>query len=508
MNFCVLVKISRRMVSFWYQSEGSSYTPLVIKDANEIPLFFYVNGNDFIFGDAARDRFFSNDPNAFGNYFEIIKDPSIHFTISGNKKPVKQLFYYGIEKYLSHFINTVLYKSDSIETYRNLFPLRFIFEPDIEEKEKLLVEGLFSDAGYVNLERIDYNESLFEVLQKGEVINKSNSVVKLTGIDNNLYLELYKTLSGNLTSYTKIEEHGSDPRVKILADMIIEYIALQNPHLTINKEVEIATILPYSSNLLHNISPIIKGDAILSDGKPYYFMVKERNLNERLLFLSNDNIIYTAIDDLLKTYSLNVENTFILLASEEINTIYFSNKLLKKYPNVKGIEIAHDLDTMKLIFSKIAESGYFAKRIIPDAPPVLPGRNIAPISTDVIKPNLPPISKKGPEIPSGKSPPLLPPDNSILKNKDEVINKPPLPNNNSLNMFIGKLGIVTSILSPTGKIEIDKVEYEAISEKNELDKGIKVKVIGVSAKKYLQVEKVVLPPLPPKKKIILTNQLN
>ena len=507
MNFCVLVKISRRIVSFWYQSEGSSYYPLVIKESNEIPLFFYVSGNDFIFGESARDRFFSNDPNAYGNYFEIIKDPSNHFTISGNKKPVKQLFYYGIEKYLSHFINTVLYKSDSIETYRNLFPLRFIFEPDIEEKEKQLVEGLFSDAGYMNVERIEYNESLFEVLQEKRVIIKDDSIIKLTGIDNNLYLELYKKSSGSLTSYTKILEQGSDPRVKILADIILEYIGLQNPHLTINKEVEIATILPYSSNLLHNISPIIKGDAILSDGKPYYFMVKERNLNERLLFLSNDNVIFTTIDDLIKTHGLIVQKTTILLGSEEINTTYFSNKLLKKYPNVKGIETSDDLQVMKMIFSKIADSGYdsgyLAHRFIPETPPVLPGRNIQPSLPEVPKPILPPASKKEPEKSSVKLPPPLPP-----KKKDEFISKPPLPSNDNLNILIGKLGIVTSKVSFIGKVEIDNIEYEAITEKNELDVGTKVKVFGISGKKYLQIEKVVLPPLPPKKKIILTNQLN
>jgi hypothetical protein len=54
MNFCVLVKISKRMVSFWYQSDGSPYAPLVIKESNEVPLYFYVNGNDFIFGNSAK----------------------------------------------------------------------------------------------------------------------------------------------------------------------------------------------------------------------------------------------------------------------------------------------------------------------------------------------------------------------------------------------------------------------------------------------------------------------
>ena len=107
MKYCVLIKISKRKVSFWYQSGASPYAPLIIKGANEIPLYFYVNGNDFIFGNAARDRFYSNDDNSFGDYFEIAKDSSKYFTIYGNKKPVKQLLYYGIEQCFSFFINTI-----------------------------------------------------------------------------------------------------------------------------------------------------------------------------------------------------------------------------------------------------------------------------------------------------------------------------------------------------------------------------------------------------------------
>ena len=126
MDFCVLIKISKQKVSFWYQSGSSPFESLSIKDSNEFPLYFFVDGSDFIFGEyLAIDRFNSNDPNAFGNYFEIIKDPSNHFTIAGNKKPVKQLLYHGIEKVLNFFINQVLYKNDSLESYRQNFPIRF-----------------------------------------------------------------------------------------------------------------------------------------------------------------------------------------------------------------------------------------------------------------------------------------------------------------------------------------------------------------------------------------------
>lgn len=494
MNFCVLVKIAKRMVSFWYQTEGKAYTALVIKDANEIPLFFYVNGNDFLFGEVARDRFFSNDPNAFGNYFEIVKDPSLHFTISGNKKPVKQLFYYGIEKYLSHFINTVLYKSDSIETYRNHFPLRFIFEPDIEGKEKALVEDLFTDAGYTNVQRLEYNESLFDVLQQKNVITNKDSIIKLTGIDNNLYVEVYKELSAGLSIHTKIEGQGSDPRVSILANMIIEYISLQNPFLSIHKEAEIACILPQASILLQNISPVINGEVELLDGRSYYFSVKERNLNERLLFLSGDSIIYNAIDDLIKSYGLTVQTTIILLEGEEINTDYFSRRLLKKYPNVKGIGTSDDLDAMKVIFTRIADSGYRVRTVVPNTPPVLPGKKTSTDRKEISTPGLPPVKTKEPEKPPVKLPPALP-----AKKNNEIIHSPPLPSNNNLNTLVGKVGIVTLQLSPSGKIMIDNKTYDAIAGKKEISIGTKVKVLGIIDNKYLQVQETGSPPLPPKK---------
>ena len=513
MNYCVLVKVSKRIVSFWYQSEKSPYAPLIIKDTNEAPLYFYVNHNDFIFGNAARDTFYSNDPNAFGDYFEIVKDPGRHFSIYGNKKPVKQLFYYGIEQYLSHFINVVLYKSDSIESYRPHFPLRFLFGPDVEDKEKALVESLFKETGYDNVSRVDYNESLFAVLSQKGLMNISKPVLLLTGVDNVLYFELYRSVSEPPVASSKLEGRGADPRVKILADMIIEYVSAQNSYLLLDKDLEIATLVTYSANLLENVTPIIKGEATLTDGKAYYFRVNERSLNERLLFLSGDTEIYSEIDDLLKTHDLDIQTTTILLGSKEINTVYFSNKLLTKYPNVKGINASDDLDTMKMIFSKMADSGFVVQPRIPPAPPAMPvaappvtpsaalGRHESKKSAEPAGPSLPPVKAKEPEKLSVKLPPVLPP-----KRNNEFIQSPPSPDTN-LNELIGKLGIVTSKLSLTGKIEIDKKEYDAISEKNEIDRGVKVKVFGVSGKKYLQVEKAGSPPLPPQK-ILLPNQSN
>ncbi|MBV5313641.1 MAG: Hsp70 family protein [Prolixibacteraceae bacterium] len=364
MNYCVLVKISKQKASFWYQSEGSSYAPLIINESNEVPLYFYVFGNVYIFGNSAREKYFSNDPNAFGNYFENIKDPSKHFIISGISKPFKQLLYYGIEQYLSHFINTILYKSDSIESFRNDFPLRFLFESDIEDKEKALIERIFTEAGYDNIARIDFNQALFEVLCVKGILTKNKSILMLNGIDDTLYLELYENLNGLRIGYSKLEGQGADPRVKILAELIVEDVLAINSYLSINKEAEIASLLSYSSELLANNTPIIKGNVTLTDGKVYNFEVKRRNIDDRLMFVPNESIINHEINAILDTNGIRVENVTIILGSSQINTSYLLRKLRSIYSDVIGVEIEHFNDSMKLIFSKIIQSHKLPLKII------------------------------------------------------------------------------------------------------------------------------------------------
>jgi hypothetical protein len=427
MKFCVLTKISKRSVSFWYQSDNNAYAPLRIKESNEIPLYFYVNGNDFIFGSAARDRFNKHDPHAYGNYFEIIKDPSKHFTIYGNKKPVKQLFYYGIEQYLSHFLNTVLYKTDSIESYRQNFPLRFLFDSNIEDNEKSLIEHLFQEAGYFNLDRVLYNTTLFQVLSKRGIIPSDKAVLLLSGVDDVLYLKLYKSISAEPIGSQRLEGQGADPRVKILADMIVEYIILQNSYLSIDKDTEIAFLLPFCASLLENPTPIIKGDAELSDGKKYWFRVNEHNLTDRLQYYSNDNHIYLAIDELLKSNGIAEENVIILLGTEEISTSYFSTKLLKKYRNVKEVLVSDTGETMKSIFTEIANSNYIAKPTQPSAPPILPvGAERPPLPVPKLPPPLPP--KKVTQVPRSQIIiPKLPEIKTPTPVKVNPVKLPPMP---------------------------------------------------------------------------------
>lgn len=395
MSYCVLIKVSRRMVSFWYQTEGNPYAALCLRDTNSIPLYFYVAGNDFYFGNPAKDRFYKNDPNAFGNYFEIIKDPSLHFNIYGNKKPVKQLFYHGVEQLLSHFINTVLYKSDSIESYRH-FPLRFIFEADIEDQEKVLIEALFTEAGYYNVKRVDFTQALLKVLTEANIVQRDNPILLLRSIDNKLFLHLYKSGFSDYPARIQLDGQGADARVKIVAEMILEYICSSNPFLSIDHEKELAALLPFCKTLLEQEMAVITGEAELTDGHKHWFKITARNLNERLKYYTNDIVIYTAIDDLLKANGIKTDAVSLVLASEELSTPYFLDKLLKKYAKVKAVDQVHLNDTMKCIFSQIDLSVPVVRPKIPAPPPSITKPSLPPLppKREVVKPKLPPLPPK------------------------------------------------------------------------------------------------------------------
>jgi hypothetical protein len=296
-----------------------------MKGTNEVPLYFYVQNNQFDFGARARDRFYQHDPDAFGDYFELIKDPSRHFTLHNSPKRVKQLLYYGIEQFLSHFLNTVMYKSDSIEAYRGAFPLKFIFEPDLGEPERNLVAEMFREAGYRTVSVLSYNHLLLEHLRESQVVGQEQAALLLTGLDDTLYLELYAKGAATADSGIAIPNQGADPRIRILAGMIVAYIQEQNAYLDLDMDREVGALLPYCAGLLTGARMILTGEAELTSGNSCWFRVNLKSVEDSLQYYSGDLMISTSVHDLLQRFDIRPEDVVMLLCSDQIKTPYFPN---------------------------------------------------------------------------------------------------------------------------------------------------------------------------------------
>lgn len=462
MSFCVLVHISKNSISFWYQQQGAPFGPLAIKDGNNMPLYFYAKENDFILGSAARERYLNGDQvNAFGNYFDIITNPANYFTVYGNKKHVKFLMYYAVEQYLSHFLNTVLYKNESIEGYRDNFPLRFIFSNDVAQKEKLLVESIFKESGYDNVETLSYTQFLFNFLTFENLINPQMPLILLTGLNGDLFIELYSNVFINPISHVIVEEQGSDPRIKYMAKMIYDD-AMSSTRLNLDLKKELSHLLPRAKEFLLQDSAIPKGDITLSDGTHCWVRLKLKDLDQLLVYDEGISKINKAIEKILSENAVQSNNVQLILNGDSVNTEYFIDKLKEKYGNVIGTPAKTQNEVLKLLFNNISDDGYQIKHkssmgsstsaaintgshlkepYVAKKPPVL---NTPLIVNTLPKVTLPPVVKVPPitvkqvnshlenkqvQKPEIKAPPIIRPEIKYppVINDVKKVDVPPLP---------------------------------------------------------------------------------
>ncbi len=93
-------------------------------------------------------------------------------------------------------------------------------------------------------------------------------------------------------------------------------------------------------------------------------------------------------------------------------------------------------------------------------------------------------------------------DHPLLRNKEDI--KQLLTGSSQLSMLNtktnlkGKIGVVYTVLKPSGKITIKDEQYEATTGGEYIDKGEKVKVIGIGLSNVLKVRKAKEKDLAPK----------
>lgn len=431
MQYCVIVNISRSQISFFYQQRSGKVMPLEFDGVNVHPLYFYLHNNNFSFGTFAKQQFLNGDPNAFGNYFDIITQPSKTFNFYGNEKNIKYLLYHAIEFALNNFFNTVLYEPNSIESYRTDFPLRFIFESDIQEKEKRLIEQLFLEAGFQNFEILSLDRFLFEELIEINYLKKFDSVIKVQSINGSLFL-LYFDEDYSAPKYSaSFLGLGTDPRLRITAEFIFNS-AIAITRASLNKEDEISNLIQFARQFLASGSAQPRGNVILSDGSKPFVTIKMREVNEKISYLGFDTKIFNAIDNFIKEYNISSSaNLKFILVGEEINSEYFVDKLSNKYSNIvstKQIVVHNALErAAKFVESKNYCAQESKRPGIPTVPKNNAGDNKQSVHVVVTKPPMPKIPEKPKASENLKPKPQMPQLPEKMKTKDESTGKPQMP---------------------------------------------------------------------------------
>lgn len=436
MKYCVIVCVNRNQVTFYYQQQGCKVMPLEYNGVQTHPLYFYSDNYNFSFGTYAKQQFLNGNPHSFGNYFDEITHPTKSFDFYSNEKQIKYLLYHAVESALNYFLNTVLYETKQIESYRGNFPLRFVFESDVQDKEKIVITQLFSEAGFQNLESFSLNRFLLEeIIAENTGLDFKNTFVKLQSLNGVLYVQYFEK-EFETAKYVKVFPGlGNDPRLRITAELLY-YKSLASSRVVLQEEEEIFNLINVAKEFLENPSSLPSGTITLSDGSRSFVRLKKSEIDQKLFYMGFENKLYKAIDGFLDEFEIQQnDNLKMVLVGAEVSTPYFIDKLSNKYVSVMPVRSITVSNALEKIALAIEQSNYRFQVLVPEIPKLKQLRSISPNKL----PKLPTLNilentavKKIMKttksvLKESKKPSLPPLPDTVKQNKINSIPPPPIP---------------------------------------------------------------------------------
>ena len=404
MKYCVIIELTKNTIKFRYQIDNGQVEFLALKESEqEIPLAFYLNGDELLMGKYAVERASCGDPFAYTDYFELIKDPQKNFKYANEQRPIKQLLYLGVERYLSFFLREKLLAQDSsIDSNRPTFPLRLCFGQDVSSNERRFVLDQFILAGYGNVAEVEIEPSLFEIVSP-----KPKDKLMLAGVNGNLVMSYYSMSTRRFEQTKTLTGMGVDPRYRKCAEKIRGYIIDMDPFLSETLDSNLDVLMAEAKKILGSKSTLMTGSVFLS-GREYDYEISRLELNNIISKAGINQNLLSEVDYFLGTLGKSQSDVEVILVGDA-NSDYFMAQLNEKFPVVLGVSEAQYFQVWNRVFSTVDLN-----------PPAIEEYN----QRESVSPSLPPVRQapKAPQAPSTQVAPSVPPTPT-----KKTVAPPPVP---------------------------------------------------------------------------------
>lgn len=349
MNFCVLIELSKKKISFLYnRSDGVNvFTPFEGEGA--LPLAIYCLGNDIQIGKYAIEEAQNQSPYAFTDVFKIMKTVGT-YKYRGNEYHYNTLLKNAIEKYISLFFDkTLIGQMGRLEQNIKTMPLCFIFNADVDENERLFVKDCFEKSGYGNLGSIDYDKIVVEASAF-----TTNYAMCVTSDGNDLFTSLYETKTHKYLGSSFMCHEGKDPRINVAVDKLWDSLGYDNYYLEKTKELPVLTQI---------------AEAFLSSGQ---FVYQDRVLfsdgNYRDLFLSikdmenykysEDSKIITELKNILSKLDISPLDCTVVLKGKAANNGYFKHIFNVEFNSIINVDDTFHNNVLSQLLKDIKAENY------------------------------------------------------------------------------------------------------------------------------------------------------
>ena len=350
MNFCILIELSKKKISFLYnRSDGESkFTPFV-GEGSALPLAIYCLGNDMQIGQFAIDEAMKQNPHAYTDVFQAMKTVGT-YKYKGNEYHYNTLLKNAIEKYLKHFFDSVLFgQNGRLEQNIASMPLCFVFNSDIDENERLFVRNCFAEGGYSNLATIDYDQIVVEASNCA-----TNHAVCVTSDGKDLFMCLYETKTHKYLGSAVMANRGKDPRVESAVTKLWESLGYENYYLNFEAEKSILTKL--AEEFLSSGELELQQNVLFTDGYSRECFLSMRELNEYRY--NDDGKIVSDLKNLLVKQNISPLDCTVVLKGKAANNGYFKHIFNGEFNALKNVNDSFRREVLSQLLKDIKEENY------------------------------------------------------------------------------------------------------------------------------------------------------
>lgn len=365
MNFCILIELSKKKISFLYnRSDGESKFAPFVGEGFTLPLAIYCFGNDIQIGQFAIDEAMHQSPHAYTDVFQTMKTVGM-YKYKGNEYHYNTLLKNAIEKYLTHFFDSVLIgQYGRLEQNIASMPLCFVFNSDIDENERLFVKDCFVKGGYSNLATIDYDQIVVEASTFS-----TNYAVCVTSDGKDLFMSLYETKTHKYLGSSVMPNRGRDPRVETAVSKLWESLGYENYYL--NQDTEIPILTKIAEDFLSSGELELQQNVLFSDGYARECFLSMRELNDYRY--NDDGKIVSDLKNLLQKQNISPLDCTIVLKGKAANNGYFKHIFNGEFNSLLNVNDSFRTRVLTQLLKDIKGADYKFATGVPQQPKVPTG---------------------------------------------------------------------------------------------------------------------------------------
>ena len=369
MNYCILVTISRNSISFRYnRMDGDNrFVDFMQDGGSEMPFAIECVGNEFVIGKSALESATKQlAQNAFANIFDTCKETRT-FRFAGRDEQLNKLPFYAIKDYIGKILSDRFYgEVGNIDSNVSKLPLVFLFAPELDTDKKLFIIRPFEKGGFQNICSISYHQLLLPIIMDSLPKKQKSKVAIMVSVDkNDLILQFYDAVTDKpLADLVRIEEQGSDPRLKQAMDLI--WAGLNNYNYQ-PREPEENVLRDAALKFLNSNLRTVNDVLCMSDGSMQDYCLSRDELDMSAIGEAC-RLISHHLNEALINNGLSIQQCQIILVGNAA-TDYFENifsQMALVYPVKKVLEKEKNLMLDRLL-SLVKKANYevsnlFSKR--------------------------------------------------------------------------------------------------------------------------------------------------